>query len=162
GQLTKGTTRAEIARAALAAPPAPRNEVTIADIMLEGFSTRIVAGYAAAAPILRRGIAALVATPFTATGISRGSTLGCNAAAPLAEEDLPPHGSQALPEIVEAASRSGHPDRARAAFEELERRAQASGTPWARGLLARSCALLSDDAEADAHYREAIELIGTT
>jgi hypothetical protein len=35
-----------------------------------GFA-RFVAGYAAAAPILRRGIAALVATPFTATGISR-------------------------------------------------------------------------------------------
>ena len=63
-----------------------------------------------------------------------------DAAAPLAEEDLPPHGSQALPEIVEAASRSGHPDRARAAFEELERRAHASGTPWALGLLpVRAC-----------------------
>jgi len=294
GQLTTGTTRTEIAHAALAAPGAPEAEPTISDLMLEAFSTRFVVGYAAAAPLLQRAIASLVSTRFSATGIARGSTLGSNAAAelwdaegygamlyplevterergaldslritlgglghyemwtgrfalaetrhseaveisralgadprvwellkvelfawqgreqqaramidvlvgpmaraagagvtvnlahvalvlldiaqgryqealdaawPLFEEDLPPQGSQVLPEIVEAGIRSGHEDRATSACEELERRAHASGTPWALGLLARSRAVLSDDAEADAHYREAIELLGTT
>ena len=80
----------------------------------------------------------------------------------LYEEDVPPHGSQALPEIVEAGSRSGHEHHATMALERLEERANASGTPWALGLLARSRALLSDDAEAEALYRSAIEHLGAT
>src|SRR5262249_23676713 len=83
GQLTTGTTRTEIAHAALAAPGAPEAEPTISDMMLEGFSTRFVVGYAAAAPLLQRAIASLVSTRFSATGIARGSTLGSNAAAEL-------------------------------------------------------------------------------
>ena len=51
--------------------------------MLEGFGTRFVARYAEAAPILQRAVAAIAKTPFEAPGISRGSTLGSNAAAEL-------------------------------------------------------------------------------
>jgi DNA-binding CsgD family transcriptional regulator len=81
---------------------------------------------------------------------------------PLYEDDVPPHGSQVLPEIVEAGSRSGHNDEARAACARLEERAEASGTPWARGLLARSRALLSHDDEAEELYQRAIAQIGAT
>jgi DNA-binding CsgD family transcriptional regulator len=293
GQLTKHTTPAEIARAALGAPPLPESEHTVADLMVEGFSTRFVAGYAEAAPLLHRAIAEIATTPFIAPGIARGSTLGSNAAADLWDadgygallhalegtereqgaldslritlgglghydmwtgrfalaedrhseaveisralgadpaiwhllkvelfawqgrdtdtrdavaaligpvrasgagvavnlarialavlenaqgryheafeaawalytDDIPPHGSQALPEIVEAGSRSDHAEEARIALVRLEERARASGTPWALGLLARSQAVLAEDTEAEALHREAIDLLAGT
>ena len=66
----------------------------------------------------------------------------------------------ALPEVVEAASRADRPDRAAAALEQLSVRATASGTEWARGLAARSRALTCTGAEAEEHYREAIQRLG--
>ncbi|NLG23082.1 MAG: ATP-binding protein, partial [Actinomycetales bacterium] len=67
------------------------------------------------------------------------------------------HSNLALPELIEAASRAGQPERATVAFEELSSRARASGTQWALGLAARSRALLSTGTTAEEHYREAIE-----
>ncbi len=69
--------------------------------------------------------------------------------------------SHALPEIVEAASRADQPERAVAALEELSGRATASGTGWALGLAARSRALTTAGPDAEAHYREAVELLST-
>lgn len=66
------------------------------------------------------------------------------------------HSNLAHSELIEAASRSGEPESAAAALDELRRRADASGTPWALGLSARSQALVSDGAVAEAHYQEAI------
>ena len=66
----------------------------------------------------------------------------------------------ALPEVVEAASRADRPERAAAALEQLSARATASGTEWARGLAARSRAVTSTGAEAEEHYREAIQRLG--
>ncbi|MFC0453670.1 helix-turn-helix transcriptional regulator [Rhodococcus jostii] len=63
----------------------------------------------------------------------------------------------ALIELIEAAARNGRTQAAAAAFERLEERTRASGTDWALGIEARSRALLSDAAAADALYREAIE-----
>ncbi len=62
-----------------------------------------------------------------------------------------------LPELVEAATRSGKPELAADAFERLRERTQVAGTEWALGVEARSRALLSDDAIAEGLYREAIE-----
>ncbi|WP_338087775.1 AAA family ATPase [Nocardioides lijunqiniae] len=63
----------------------------------------------------------------------------------------------ALPELVEAAVRADQPETATAALDELVVRTGASGTAFARGLEARSRALVSTGASAEGHYREAIE-----
>jgi len=68
----------------------------------------------------------------------------------------------ALPELVEAAVRSGQPDRAAAACERLSAVAAASGTDWARGAAALARALLADGDVADELYGEAIELLSHT
>jgi DNA-binding CsgD family transcriptional regulator len=65
-----------------------------------------------------------------------------------------------LPELVEAAVRSGKPELAADALERLRERTQVAGTEWALGIEARCAALLSDDAVAEGLYREAIERLG--
>ncbi|MGW2157049.1 AAA family ATPase [Nonomuraea sp. NPDC001699] len=62
-----------------------------------------------------------------------------------------------LPELIEAAVRSGDAATAHEAFQRLEERSATSDTPWARGIETRSRALLSEDGEAEELYREAIE-----
>ena len=62
----------------------------------------------------------------------------------------------ALPELVEAAVRSGQQELAVAAVDELAD-CTLSGTQWARGMLARSRALISTDTEAELLYQVAIE-----
>jgi DNA-binding CsgD family transcriptional regulator len=78
-------------------------------------------------------------------------------------DDPPGFGNRILPEIAEAGARSGDHDAAHAALSRLAERATASGTPWALGMLARSRALLADDAEAEKYYRAALaHLAGTS
>jgi DNA-binding CsgD family transcriptional regulator len=72
------------------------------------------------------------------------------------EQDTLFIGTQVLPELVEAAVRASERERAEEALEQLSERALASGTSLALGLLARSRALLADDAEADTLYQDAI------
>ena len=67
-----------------------------------------------------------------------------------------------LTELVEAAVRSGQPERACGAFERLRETTRASGTDWALGTEARSRALLSTGDAAANCYREAIERLGRT
>jgi DNA-binding CsgD family transcriptional regulator len=77
------------------------------------------------------------------------------------QDDPSPHGSQALPEVVEAGARSGDKLAAASGLERLSERALASGTPWALGLLARSRALLSDE-DPEPLYQEAIAHLAQT
>jgi DNA-binding CsgD family transcriptional regulator len=70
-------------------------------------------------------------------------------------DDPPDFGTQILPDLVEAAARSGQLDAAESALERLADRAQAGGT--CLGLLTRSRALLADDTQAERLYRAAIE-----
>ncbi len=76
--------------------------------------------------------------------------------------DPPELGTHILPDLVEAASRTGHRAAATAALDRFTERALASGTPLALGLLARSRALLADDAAADDLYQEAGDLLART
>jgi DNA-binding CsgD family transcriptional regulator len=58
GQHTVGTTPLEVARAALRAPRAPGLDPTAADLLLDGFATRIAVGYPQAVPLLRAAVEA--------------------------------------------------------------------------------------------------------
>jgi DNA-binding CsgD family transcriptional regulator len=62
----------------------------------------------------------------------------------------------ALAELIEAAVRSGQPERAAAAMGRLTELTLPSGTAWGLGVAARSRALLSEGDEAERLYREAI------
>jgi DNA-binding CsgD family transcriptional regulator/tetratricopeptide (TPR) repeat protein len=68
----------------------------------------------------------------------------------------------ALPELIEAAVRSGNKGVAGDALERLTDTAEAGGSDWGRGLQARSRALVSEDDTADGFYREAIDRLGRT
>jgi DNA-binding CsgD family transcriptional regulator len=63
----------------------------------------------------------------------------------------------AMVELIEAASRTGKPEQAQPALEQLIERTDASGTDWALATQARCRALLSGADEAEALYQEAIE-----
>jgi DNA-binding CsgD family transcriptional regulator len=68
----------------------------------------------------------------------------------------------ALPELIEAATRSGHTSVAEEAVARLSATTQVSGTDWALGIEARSRALLAEGQAADDRYREAIDRLGRT
>jgi DNA-binding CsgD family transcriptional regulator len=86
------------------------------------------------------------------------------AAAHRASEDSPAvhFTSWALPELIEAAARSGAPGQAADALQRLSDIARACGTDWALGIEARSRALVSDGEAAERRYREAIDRLGRT
>ena len=67
-----------------------------------------------------------------------------------------------LPELIEAAVRTGNDDMALHNFEELAGSINADAPDWGRGISARCQALVSDDEAAEEHYREAIECLGRT
>jgi DNA-binding CsgD family transcriptional regulator len=86
------------------------------------------------------------------------------AAAEQASQDsrvLPPANWAAV-ELIEAATRSGAAERAAPALQRLSQMTRASGTDWARGIEARSRALVSQGEAAEACYREAIDYLGRT
>ena len=64
-----------------------------------------------------------------------------------------------LPLLIEAATRCGEVTAANDALDRFARRAAAAGSDWACGLLACSRALLATDDDAEAQYREAVDLL---
>ncbi|MFI5709372.1 AAA family ATPase [Kribbella sp. NPDC051620] len=74
--------------------------------------------------------------------------------------NMPPGG--AFAELVEAATRSGQLDQARAGIEQLSAITTVAGTAWAVGVETRCRALVADDASADGLYRSAIEQLSST
>jgi DNA-binding CsgD family transcriptional regulator/tetratricopeptide (TPR) repeat protein len=67
-----------------------------------------------------------------------------------------------LPELIEAATRSGRTEIAAEALERLAERTRAAGTELARGIEERTRALLTEGDDAEGRYREAIERLGRT
>jgi len=68
----------------------------------------------------------------------------------------------ALPELVEAAARTGDAELARDALERLAEATRPCGTDFALGIEARCRALLSEGASADDLYREAVGRLSRT
>jgi DNA-binding CsgD family transcriptional regulator len=68
----------------------------------------------------------------------------------------------ALAELIEASVRSEQNEAATDAYRRLAEMAVATASEWARGLVARSRALLTDGEETDHLYGEAIERLGRT
>jgi DNA-binding CsgD family transcriptional regulator len=81
-------------------------------------------------------------------------------ALPVIREDSPFVAELILPELIEAAVRSGHHEVAVDAFATLAARTTTAGTPWALGIRARCQALLADGSDAEAAYLEAIGQLG--
>ena len=68
----------------------------------------------------------------------------------------------AMPELIEAAARSGDADPAAEVLERLAEFTRAGGTDWGLGIEARSRALLSAGETAENLYREAIDRLSRT
>ncbi len=68
----------------------------------------------------------------------------------------------ALPELVEAASRTGQTRLAAGALGRLAEATSIGQTDWGLGIHARSRALLSEGEDAEGSYREAIERLSRT
>jgi DNA-binding CsgD family transcriptional regulator len=68
----------------------------------------------------------------------------------------------ALPELIEAAQRTGETDLGAGALERLAEATAAAGTDWALGVAARSRALLSEGDSAESLFGEAIERLSRT
>src|SRR5690606_22013591 len=75
------------------------------------------------------------------------------------EQFLP---SWALPELIEAATRSGLPRLGGRALDALTEATSAAGTDWGLGIAARSRALMSEGEAAEDSYREAIDRLSRT
>lgn len=67
-----------------------------------------------------------------------------------------------LSELIEPATRAGRTDLATEALGRLSAKAAATGTAWARGIEARSRALLSEGDAADELFQQAIDHLGRT
>ncbi|MBE7702342.1 AAA family ATPase [Oerskovia sp. Sa1BUA8] len=80
----------------------------------------------------------------------------------VAREGFMQVGTRVLPDLVEAARRSGHDDVALSALDRLAAVTLASGAPWGLGVLSRSRALVAPEGEADAHFRAAVGHLSRT
>ena len=78
------------------------------------------------------------------------------AAAASAYEDPSFYSTEILNELIESAARSGRPERAAGALENLREMASVAGTEWVLGVEARCRALLGDGETAEDLYRASI------
>jgi len=134
-----------------------RGDQAEADPLIEATIAQATAGGQGNAVAYAHWVAAILAN-----GLGRYE--GALAAARHASEDtFTLHVSMwALPELVEAAARTGNTEVAAGALERLAETTRAGGTDFGLGLEARCRALLSDGAAADDLYREAIDRLGRT
>jgi DNA-binding CsgD family transcriptional regulator len=84
-------------------------------------------------------------------------------AEPATEDTYQPLTAQlVLPELIEAAVRTGRAEIAREALDRLSAMTTIEGSDWAKGLEARSRALVSEGQEAEQCYAEAVQRLGRT
>ena len=78
------------------------------------------------------------------------------------ERDDLGNGPYVVPELAEAASRTGDTASVRAALEWLSERTRTTPSEWSLGMEARLRALLSQGDDAERHYRESIDRLSRT
>jgi ATP/maltotriose-dependent transcriptional regulator MalT len=78
------------------------------------------------------------------------------------ERDPVGYGHYVVPELAEAASRTGDAPLVRAALEWMSERTRVTPTEWALGIEARVRAFLSEGEAAESLYRESIARLGRT
>jgi len=150
--------------AAVVPPTGAHKVITLALSGNELVTRETAAAVAREAP--SRGAAGEAAFAAYALGVleislgNYGSAVGCLQPAYL--DGTPLIGTQALPDLVEAALRAGRPELAESALQRLAERASASAAPLALGLLARSQALVDPTDEAQERYDEALGLLDRT
>ncbi|ORV33408.1 ATP-binding protein [Mycobacterium conspicuum] len=81
---------------------------------------------------------------------------------PVFDHDHVGMGALVIPELAEAASRTGNVEVLVAARDWMAARVQTTPTPWALGIDSRIRALLSDDDAAEGLYRESLDHLGRT
>jgi DNA-binding CsgD family transcriptional regulator len=115
-----------------------------------------ILGLGAGAPVARAALLTLE--------ISRGDYRAALALAEkISADDRLSVTIRVLPDLIESACRSGRAGRATEALNRFAAMVDATGTPWARGLLARCRALVSNDAAAtESSFHTAINLLETT
>jgi DNA-binding CsgD family transcriptional regulator len=86
----------------------------------------------------------------------------CAAAARAFEREPMGYGSHIVPEVAEAAARTGDAGLVRATLEWLSERVRVTPTEWLLGIEARVRALLADGEAAESAYRESIQRLGRT
>ncbi len=106
-------------------------------------------------------IAATYATSVLQNGLGRHEA-ALDAARRLFEHEQVGHAPFVVPELAEAASRTGDVASLRAALDWLSERTRVTRSEWALGMEARVRALLSEGEAADCLYRESIERLSRT
>ena len=94
-------------------------------------------------------------------GVGR-SAAAYDAARRAFERESMGYGSHVVPELVEAAARTGDLKYLEIVQEWLSERARVTPTEWVLGIEARARALLSDGESAERCYRESIDRLGRT
>ncbi|HKD89418.1 MAG TPA: LuxR C-terminal-related transcriptional regulator [Streptosporangiaceae bacterium] len=105
-----------------------------------------------------RGVASIAQAIVAMADVSAGNyDAAIDNATAVIRDDLPFLAELLLPELIEAACRTGRRAEATSAFGTLSERTLASGTAIALGVRSRCAALLSDGGRAEHAYQEAID-----
>jgi len=131
-----------------------RGQEQLASELIEAMSQEAAAGGLGV-------IAATYASSVLLNGLGRHDAAR-DAARRVFERDPMAYGSFVVPELAEAASRTGDDGLVRAAAEWLSERARVTPTDWVLGIEARVRALGSEGDAAERLYRESIAHLGRT
>jgi DNA-binding CsgD family transcriptional regulator len=116
---------------------------------------------AAARDAARLASLAAYASSVLHNGLGR-SAAAYDAARQAFEREPMGYGSHIVPELAEAAARTGDTKLLTVALDWLSERARATPTEWMLGMEARVRALLTEGEPAERYYRESIQRLGRT
>ena len=148
--ITEATGAARLIYGALTLPPWRGDEARMSELISSSLPDAVARGEGRAITGIEYASAVLY------NGLARYGDALVPARSASTYEDLS-FGPIVLPELIEAAVRSGERELAVEAVDRLSEQTQLAGTDWALGTEARSRALVSEGDVADGLYREAID-----